>query len=62
MKLQVLLFQILTRQSIKTVIPNQTAIKPKEVLKESNNKCNKRLSNEFEKTEDTLYSTALEDA
>ncbi|CAH1102807.1 unnamed protein product [Psylliodes chrysocephalus] len=54
--------KILTRQSIKTVIPNQTAIKPKEVLKESNNKCNKRLSNEFEKTEDTLYSTALEDA
>ncbi|XP_028136565.1 G2/mitotic-specific cyclin-B3 isoform X1 [Diabrotica virgifera virgifera] len=55
--------KISTRQS-KTVIPNQTAVKPKEVLKENNanvNKPGKRLSNEFEKTEDTLYCTALED-
>ncbi|CAH1183322.1 unnamed protein product [Phaedon cochleariae] len=55
--------KILTRATIKSIIPNQTALKPKEVLKENNNanKVNKRLSNEFEKTEETLYSTALED-
>ncbi|XP_018567373.1 G2/mitotic-specific cyclin-B3 isoform X2 [Anoplophora glabripennis] len=56
--------KIVTRATGKTVIvPDQTAQKPKEVLKDSTNanKANKRLSNEFEKTEETLYCTALED-
>lgn len=55
--------KIVTRAAVKNVVPNQTAQKPKEVLKDSSNtnKVNKRLSNEFEKTEETLYCTALED-
>ncbi|CAG9862926.1 unnamed protein product [Phyllotreta striolata] len=53
--------KVYSRKPTKIVVPNQTAIKPKEVLKENNTKCNKRLSNDFEKTEDTLYSSALED-
>lgn len=51
--------KVVTRQS-KPIISNQTAVKPKEVLKELN-KINKRLSNEFEKTDDSLYYTASED-
>ncbi|KAJ8952113.1 hypothetical protein NQ314_007606 [Rhamnusium bicolor] len=56
--------KIVTRAAIKSVVPNQTALKPKEVLKENNNanKVNKRLSNEFEKTDESLYYTALEEA
>ncbi|KAJ8946670.1 hypothetical protein NQ318_019984 [Aromia moschata] len=55
--------KIVTRAAVKNVVvPNQTAVKPKEVLKDSNvNKVNKRLSNEFEKTDESLYCTALED-
>lgn len=36
-------------------------VKPKETSKETTVNKAKRLSNEFEKTEDSLYSTALED-
>lgn len=43
------------------VIPNQTALKAKETSKETTVNKAKRLSNEFEKTEETLYCTALED-
>lgn len=55
--------KIVTRAAGKTVVPNQTALKPKEPLKDSTNanKVNKRLSNEFEKNEETLYCTALEE-
>ncbi|KAG5891029.1 hypothetical protein JTB14_035221 [Gonioctena quinquepunctata] len=54
--------KVVTRAAVKNVVPNQTALKPKEVLKENNtNKVNKRLSNEFEKTEESLYCTALEE-
>lgn len=56
--------KVVTRAAVKNVVvPNQTAQKPKEVLKENNNatKVTKRLSNEFEKTEETLYCTALEE-
>ncbi|KAJ8920829.1 hypothetical protein NQ315_015621, partial [Exocentrus adspersus] len=57
--------KIVTRAAVKNVaVPNQTAQKPKEVLKETstaNVKVNKRLSNEFEKTQESLYCTALED-
>lgn len=55
--------KIVTRAAVKNIVPNQTAQKPKEVLKDSSNinKINKRLSNEFEKTEETLYCTALEE-
>ncbi|XP_065172086.1 G2/mitotic-specific cyclin-B3 isoform X1 [Atheta coriaria] len=57
--------KVQTRQTTKVVhplIPNQTAQKPKEVLKEITvNKVKTRLSNEFEKTDDSLYSSALED-
>lgn len=42
-------------------VPNQTALKSKETSKETTFNKAKRLSNEFEKTEDTLYCTALED-
>ncbi|XP_057669467.1 G2/mitotic-specific cyclin-B3 isoform X1 [Diorhabda carinulata] len=51
--------KVVTRQS-KPTVSNQTAVKSKEVLKELN-KINKRLSNEFEKTDDSLYYTASED-
>lgn len=52
-----------TRASCRNVAPNQTAQKPKEVQKETvaTKKVKTRLSNEFEKTHDSLYSTALED-
>ncbi|XP_023021366.1 cyclin B3 isoform X2 [Leptinotarsa decemlineata] len=54
--------KIVTRAAVKNVVPNQTAVIPKEVLKETNAmKVTKRLSNEFEKTEETLYCTALEE-
>lgn len=57
--------KVQTRQTTKVVhplLPNQTAQKPKEVLKEITvNKVKTRLSNEFEKTDDSLYSSALED-
>lgn len=57
--------KIVTRAAIKhiTVVPNQTALRSKEVLKESNTTAasKKRLSNEFEKTEETLYCSALEE-
>ncbi|CAH1979792.1 unnamed protein product [Acanthoscelides obtectus] len=45
------------------VVPDQTALKaPKETAKDSSNvNKGKRLSNEFEKTEETLYCTALEE-
>lgn len=56
--------KIVTRAAaVKQVVPNQTAQKPKEGQKDNGvaaaNK--KRLSNEFEKTEESLYSSALEE-
>lgn len=45
-----------TRATLRTCDGNSTAQKPKEPVKAKS-----RLSNEFEKTEDSLYSTALED-
>lgn len=57
--------RIQTRGAVRAKIPDETAQKPKEPLKENtsnvNNKVKTRLSNEFEKTEDSLYSTALEE-
>lgn len=57
--------KIVTRAAVKqtTHCPNQTAVKPKEIVKENGvgATTKKRLSNEFEKTEESLYSTALED-
>nr|CAI5837447.1 unnamed protein product [Callosobruchus analis] len=56
--------KIVTRGARKTeVVPDQTALKaPKEASKDSSNvNKGKRLSNEFEKTEETLYCTALEE-
>lgn len=50
--------------AIRTKVPNETAQKPKEPLKDISNakKVKTRLSNEFEKTdESSLYSTALEE-
>lgn len=55
---------ITTRASVKNIdITNQTALKAKEPLKENTtiNRIKTRLSNEFEKTEETLYSSALEE-
>lgn len=49
-----------TRLPVKTTFETETIIKTKVPLKETNGKV-KRLSNEFEKTEVSLYSTALED-
>lgn len=57
--------RIVTRAAIKhiTIVPNQTALRSKEALKETNTNAasKKRLSNEFEKTEETLYCSALEE-
>lgn len=56
--------KIKARQPIKTEI--STAIKPKDPSKDGQKEANgakvKRLSNEFEKTEESLYTTALEDS
>ncbi|XP_044267323.1 G2/mitotic-specific cyclin-B3 isoform X2 [Tribolium madens] len=54
---------VVTRATVKNVTSGQTAIKPKETLKEISNvsRIKTRLSNEFEKTEDSLYSSALEE-
>ncbi|RZC38936.1 G2/mitotic-specific cyclin-B3 [Asbolus verrucosus] len=54
---------IVTRAAVKNVGTNQTALKPKEPLKENSNtnRIKTRLSNEFEKTEESLYSSALEE-
>lgn len=59
--------KIQTRASTRTsIIPNETAQKPKEATTQKENvavtkKVKTRLSNEFEKTEESLYSTALEE-
>ncbi|XP_030757496.1 G2/mitotic-specific cyclin-B3 [Sitophilus oryzae] len=60
--------KVVTRATIKHIhihCPNQTAVKPKEVPKENvvgiGATTKKRLSNEFEKTEESLYSSALEE-
>ena len=62
--------KIVTRAAAikKTVeIPNQTALKPKEPTNKDVSTfpgattTKRRLSNEFEKTEESLYSSALED-
>ncbi|XP_019878089.1 G2/mitotic-specific cyclin-B3 isoform X2 [Aethina tumida] len=60
--------KILTRAASKVSLPapNQTAAKPKDDNKENKengqgSKIKTRLSNEFEKTEESLYSSALED-
>jgi hypothetical protein len=54
---------IVTRAAVKNVAANHTAQKPKEALKEISNvaRIKTRLSNEFEKTEESLYSSALEE-
>ncbi|XP_008194308.1 G2/mitotic-specific cyclin-B3 isoform X2 [Tribolium castaneum] len=53
---------VVTRAAVKNVTTGQTAVKPKEALKEiSNPRIKTRLSNEFEKTEESLYSSALEE-
>ncbi|XP_018321942.1 G2/mitotic-specific cyclin-B3 [Agrilus planipennis] len=52
-----------TRATQRLHQPNQTVQKPKEVLKDNTNvnqKIKTRLSNEFEKTEESLYSTAID--
>ncbi|CAH0557665.1 unnamed protein product [Brassicogethes aeneus] len=57
--------KVITRAAKNTAVaPNQTALKPKEVLKENNHaiRVKTRLSNEFEKTEESLYCSALEDS
>lgn len=55
--------RVQTRANARTKVPNETVQKPKEAVKE--NVCAaakvKRLSNEFEKSEESLYSTALEE-
>lgn len=54
--------RVKTRASTKAILPNETAQKPKDSVKVTTAVAKvKRLSNEFEKTEDSLYSTALED-
>ncbi|KAF7267167.1 hypothetical protein GWI33_019574 [Rhynchophorus ferrugineus] len=59
--------KILTRASMKNTVhcPTHTAVKPKEAQKENHlgigATTKKRLSNEFEKTEESLYSSALEE-
>lgn len=55
--------KVQTRAAARTSVPNETVQKPKEtVVKESANVAKvKRLSNEFEKSEESLYSTALEE-
>lgn len=56
--------KIQTRASLRTIVPtsNQTILKPKENVKlEITSRVKTRLSNEFEKTEETLYSSALEE-
>lgn len=54
---------VVTRAAVKNVTTNQTAVKPKETHKEISNvtRIKTRLSNEFEKTEESLYSSALEE-
>ncbi|KAL3281837.1 hypothetical protein HHI36_005037 [Cryptolaemus montrouzieri] len=51
-----------TRLSLKAPTDTDTLIKVKEPLKESNVKVKTRLSNEFEKTEESLYTTADEES
>ncbi|KAK5645875.1 hypothetical protein RI129_004339 [Pyrocoelia pectoralis] len=51
--------RIHTRASLRNSDVNSTALKPKEPTKEA--KVKTRLSNEFEKSEVSLYSSALED-
>lgn len=55
--------RVQTRAASRASIPNETVQKPKEsALKESVSVAKvKRLSNEFEKSEESLYSTALEE-
>ncbi|KAJ3654629.1 hypothetical protein Zmor_013804 [Zophobas morio] len=56
---------VVTRAAaVKSVGTNQTAVKPKDPLKEvlaNANRIKTRLSNEFEKTSESLYSSALEE-
>ncbi|KAF5302144.1 hypothetical protein FQA39_LY10479 [Lamprigera yunnana] len=51
--------RVQTRASLRNIDVNKTAIKHKESMKAA--KVKTRLSNEFEKSEDSLYSSALED-
>lgn len=55
--------KVQTRASCRSVVPNQTAQKPKDIQKDNvvTKKVKTRLSNEFEKTRESLYSTALEE-
>lgn len=54
--------RVQTRAAARASLPNETAQKPKDNAKETAGITKvKRLSNEFEKTEESLYSTALED-
>lgn len=53
--------KIQTRLSSRNNAPNQTAQKPKETQKDVAIKKKTRLSNEFERSGESLYSTALED-
>lgn len=52
--------KIVTRASLRNIVPTNTATKPKEVNKTETNKVKTRLSNEFEKTNESLYTSALE--
>lgn len=53
--------KIVTRASLRNiVISTQTAAKPKETHKIETNKVKTRLSNEFDKSEESLYTSALE--
>ncbi|GJQ66946.1 CycB3 [Trypoxylus dichotomus] len=55
--------KVQTRASCRTVAPNQTIQKPKDVMKENigTKKVKTRLSNEFDKSRESFYSTALEE-
>lgn len=54
--------KVQTRSNVRNLGVNHTAIKRKESNQTvKDNKIKTRLSNEFEKTDDSLYSSALED-
>ncbi|KAK9872228.1 hypothetical protein WA026_017031 [Henosepilachna vigintioctopunctata] len=53
--------KIKTRLSIKAPTDTETVVKVKEPLKENNGKVKTRLSNEFEKTEESIYSSAVDE-
>lgn len=52
--------KVVTRASLRNIAPVQTQTKPKESHKVETSKVKTRLSNEFDKSNESLYTSALE--